>query len=145
MYTIWIDATCKPRKISKNKQDKVGHSSIGFIVKKNNIIIDRKSKYVGVLNNNQAEYEAFLEAILYVIDNDIREVSFYTDSNLIQKQMTGKYSCYAENILPYYEKAISLLQLIPTHCVKWVSRKSNREADKLARNFLDDFLNNMEL
>ncbi|MDF2533972.1 MAG: hypothetical protein K0R18_129 [Bacillales bacterium] len=132
MLEIWIDGTSKPDRISNRKQAKVGHSAIAVIVKKDGKVIHTESKYVGVLDNNQAEYEAFVCALNIALDMDVKFVKFYTDSNLLEKQMNFKYNCHSEAIAPYYMKSKNLLHLLPCWEVKWISRKENREADKMA-------------
>ncbi|MNV68991.1 14.7 kDa ribonuclease H-like protein [compost metagenome] len=142
MLEIWTDGSTRPKKISKKKWEKVGHSSIAVIIKKNGKEIKRFSKYVGILDNNQAEYEAFIEAVQMAIDLDERFVKFYTDSNLVEKQLNSKYNVYADSITPYYMKAKNLLYLIPSYEIKLISRKLNTEADKLTKMELDNFMAN---
>jgi ribonuclease HI len=137
---IWVDGSCNPKKISKNKQEKVGHSFIGMIVKKDGLITNKVSEYVGVLDNNQAEYEALLLGIQFAIDNDAKEVFIYTDSDLVEKQMNNKYGCYSDILIPYYIKAKNLIELIPSYKIKWIPRKANKEADKLCRKSVVEFI-----
>ncbi|MNN31045.1 hypothetical protein D3C81_1447160 [compost metagenome] len=76
------------------------------------------------------------------IDLDERFVKFYTDSNLVEKQLNSKYNVYADSITPYYMKAKNLLYLIPSYEIKLISRKLNTEADKLTKMELDNFMAN---
>ena len=131
MLEIWIYASCKHKKISKNKYEKKGDSTIAFVVKRDGIVIDFFSSYVGVLDNNQAEYEALLAAINYVIDNDITDVIFYTDSSLLERQMNNKYSCNSPLLHPYYIKAKKMIKTINKYSIVWIKRTENKYADEL--------------
>ncbi len=131
MYEIWIDASCKHTKISKNKYEKFGDSTIAFVVKKNEETIYAFSSYVGVLDNNQAEYEALIAALNYAISKGIVEVVFYTDSSLLEKQMNNKYSCNSKLLHPYYIHAKKLIKMIKKYSIVWIKRTKNKEADDL--------------
>lgn len=139
MIEVWTDGATRPLKIAKKKIDNVGHSSIGIIIKKDGQVIKKIYKYVGILDNNQAEYEAFIEALKMVFDMEFSYVKFYTDSNLLQKQMTDKYGAYSETIIPYYMKAKKILQLIPSYEIKLIPRGANREADNLTKKALNEY------
>jgi ribonuclease HI len=130
-YEIWIDASCKHKKISKNKYDKVGESTVAFVVKLNGAIIDYFSSSVGVMDNNQAEYLALIHAINYAVSNKINSVVFYTDSSLVEKQMNNKYSCNSKMLHPYYSNAKKTIKLIEKHSIVWIKRNKNKEADML--------------
>lgn len=143
-YEIWIDGSSRPKLLNKKKA-KVGPSSSSFIVKQNNETIFKKSKYSGILDNNQAEYEALLMALDYVINSDIKPVKIYTDSNLIECQMNGKYNSYSELINGYYLKGKELLGKIESYEIVWIPRGSNREADTMCRMVINNMVKNGEL
>lgn len=133
MIEIWTDGSMRPLKLSNNKQDKVGHAGIGIVIKKNGQIIKEVSSYVGILDSNQAEYEAFIESIQIALDMEESFVKFYSDSNLLVQQMTDKYGAYSEIIIPYYMKAKRLLQLLPSYSIKLIPRNENKLADALTK------------
>lgn len=134
--SIWTDGTTRTKMFSKKNKGKDGPSACSVIVKQNNEIIYQESFYAGIIDNNQAEYCAFIKAVKYVLDLKVDTVVFYTDSNLIEKQMTGKYQAHKDSIKPYYNEAKSLLNKIGSWKVVWVPREENREADKLAHEFI---------
>lgn len=129
---IWTDATSRPKKISRKKQSNVGDSAIAVIIKKDGKLINSHSEYVGILDNNQAEYTAFIEAVKIAISMNEENIIFYTDSNLLEKQMNFKYSCKAESITKYYLNARELLQNLKNWKIILIPRKENKEADRLA-------------
>ena len=129
---VWTDGTSRPKLISKSNKSKDGHSAIAYILKCGKKVVCEESKYVGLLDNNQAEYVAFIYAVEAALEFGARYAKFYTDSKVLETQMNYKNNVHSEAIVPYYMKARTLLQLIPEWEVVWISRKNNREADKLA-------------
>lgn len=133
---IWTDGTSRPKMFYKKNKGKDGPSSGAIIIKQNDDVIYKEAFYAGIIDNNQAEYLAFIKAVEYVLTLEAEHVCFYTDSNLIEKQMNLKYSAHKESIIPFYEKAKEVLQKLKSWEVNWVSRKENREADQLADEFM---------
>jgi ribonuclease HI len=50
------------------------------------------SCFIGVHTNNQAEYEALLLALKFATDQKAQEVVCHLDSELVVKQLNGKYN-----------------------------------------------------
>lgn len=50
-----------------------------------------KSRYLGSRTNNQAEYEAIIEALETAVGLQAEEVICHLDSQLVVKQITGEY------------------------------------------------------
>ncbi len=50
-----------------------------------------KSRYLGSRTNNQAEYEAIIEALETAVALQAEEVICHLDSQLVVKQITGEY------------------------------------------------------
>jgi Ribonuclease HI len=138
MLEVWTDGAMRPIKIKAKKHESFGHSSIGIIIKKNGEVIKKISDYVGILDNNQAEYKAFIEALKIVLEMEENEVIFYTDSNLLEKQMNNKYGSYSEKINPYYLEAKKFLYMIPNYKIVLIPRGANRETDALTKKVLND-------
>lgn len=138
--TVWTDGTCRPKLISKKKRATTGPSAAAAIIKKDGAIVAKKSKFVGELDNNQAEFEAFIMAIEMLIEMDIKHAKFFTDSNLVHKLMIGHYKGKAESIIPYIEKSKNLISNLSNWEIVWIPRGGNREADKLASIELDKWV-----
>lgn len=133
MYEVWTDGSCKPKKLSKKRRSSKGYSTIGAIIKKDGKIVHYHSAHIGDdYDNNQAEYIAFIYAIKKVIEYNIEEVVFYTDSNVVTHQMTGRTVARSESIIPYYHEAKELLSCLDKWKIIWIPRKQNTEADRLA-------------
>ncbi|TRO47654.1 ribonuclease HI family protein [Candidatus Bathyarchaeota archaeon] len=69
-----------------------GPAAIGFLIlsKKGQVLME-KSRYLGSRTNNQAEYEALIEALESTVELRAEEVTCHLDSQLVVKQVTGEY------------------------------------------------------
>lgn len=120
-----------------------GVSGIGIaIYDERSRIITRISKFVGVKTNNEAEYLALIEALTWIRDHrsqlDISQIDFYSDSQLLIRQMSGKYKIKAANIKPLHlitQSLISTLNL--PHSFNEILREQNPLADELANRAMD--------
>ena len=129
---VWTDGTSRPKLISKKNKGKDGPSAVAIIIKESKVAIYQQSFYVGVIDNNQAEYEAFIRAVKYALTLNIEHAKFHTDSKMVEKQMNKVYSVHSDAIIPYYHKAKELLQQLPSWEVILIPRAENYEADKMA-------------
>ena len=103
-------------------------------------IIAKLSKFLGVKTNNEAEYLGMIEAVTYVRDHlsAISEVNFYSDSQLMVRQILGKYKVKADNIKPLHQTIASLLSQINIPChFHEILRDKNKLADELANQAMD--------
>jgi len=118
-----------------------GISGFGIAVfDETNRLIYKNSKFIGIKTNNEAEYFALLEALTWVHDhqNEFSSVKFYSDSQLLVRQLDGKYKVKAANIKPLYQSTISLISSIsiPTSFHE-IDREENSLADSLANLAMD--------
>lgn len=90
--------------------------------------------------NNEAEYAAFYYALNILEDLGVKHLSceFKGDSQVVLKQLEGEWPCYEESLnkwLDRIEEKIKNLGLLPKYTA--ISRKDNKEADKLATQALE--------
>lgn len=102
------------------------------------------SKYIGEKTNNQAEYQAVIEALKYLEENyseeDI-EAKFYLDSELVVEQLNGKYKVKNEGLKPlFYEARDLVLKLGGRISFSHILREKNQVADKLVNCAIDEAL-----
>lgn len=118
-----------------------GISGFGVVIYDDNqIIIAKISKFIGIKTNNEAEYLAMIEALTWVLDHqsEVTEVNFYSDSQLLVRQILGSYKVKAKNIKSLHQTVISLLNQIKPPCYfNEVLRESNQLADELANQAMD--------
>ncbi|MFZ2152621.1 MAG: ribonuclease HI family protein [Microgenomates group bacterium] len=121
-----------------------GPSGFGVVIyDEHKKIIEKISQFVGVKTNNEAEYLALNEAISWVKHNyqklDITQIEFYSDSQLLVRQMQGKYKVKAPTIVPLYRLAAStLFELKLNYSFHEILRELNSVADSLANQAMDN-------
>ena len=93
--------------------------------------------YLGRATNNVAEYEALLHGLRYALERGAREVRVYSDSELLVRQLAGRYRVKNEGLLPLFREAQALLARFESAHVSHVPRERNREADALANKAVD--------
>lgn len=122
-----------------------GPSSIGFVVKKGTQTIHKEGKCIGVGTNNQAEYQAVIEALNWLIQNTKlvttkkAPILFYLDSMLVVNQINGKFKI-KNDILHKLILKIRFLEhsLGSSTSYYHVPREKNTEADALVNEALDE-------
>ncbi|MGB7310999.1 MAG: reverse transcriptase-like protein [Candidatus Acidiferrales bacterium] len=103
----------------------------------NGKIILELGKKLGRDTNNVAEYYALLAALDYAATHNIRALRVRSDSELLVRQMQGRYKVKSPDLKPLYERASKLTRQFEYFVVEHVRRESNREADALANLALD--------
>lgn len=107
------------------------------------------AKFLGIATNNQAEYSALILLLQFLIEHksefaDCTNLMVFSDSELLVRQMNGKYKIKSPNIIKYHIQVRKLIE----HCGMKVSfqhipREDNREADQLANQAINEYnLNN---
>jgi probable phosphoglycerate mutase len=100
-------------------------------------IIARLHGSVGVQTNNYAEYSGLLAALRDAQTRGETHVKIYADSQLLVRQMQGRYAVKSPNLRPLFEEARRLAQSFASFAMEHVYRDKNREADRLANLAMD--------
>jgi ribonuclease HI len=66
-------------------------------------MLEKDAKCIGTRTNNEAEYEALIWAIQRTMAITRGEVRFHSDSELMVKQVNGKYQVRKEHLKPLVE------------------------------------------
>lgn len=110
-----------------------GQAAIGAVLKNSEgKALKKISKRIGLKTNNEAEYTAIITALTEASSLGAEEVSLYTDSELVTKQIKGSYRVKKENLKPLYNKVVSLIGCFKTFKITHITRDKNKEADRLA-------------
>src|SRR5690348_15954443 len=99
--------------------------------------IKQISEYLGYKTNNFAEYSALLAALQFAVDHGYRALRVISDSELMVRQMTGRYRVSSPDLKPLYEKARSLVRQLDKFGIEHVLRAQNKQADQLANQAMD--------
>jgi ribonuclease HI len=89
-------------------------------------------KRIGITTNNVAEYKALIAALQQAKKMGGTQVEIRADSELMIRQLSGRYKIKSEGLKPLYIEATQLLMKFETVSLKHIPRELNAEADKLA-------------
>ena len=101
--------------------------------------------YLGKTTNNVAEYEALIRALtaareLFGTEISKMEVEIKMDSELIVRQMQGRYKVKAPELKPRFMQVKSLLASMPKASFTHIPREKNKDADALVNKAIDEEL-----
>lgn len=94
-------------------------------------------RYLGQTTNNVAEYEALLMGLEAVHRLGVKRVVIRSDSELLVRQLNGRYRVKDEKLRKLYGRAVALLQRLEAYRMIHVPRENNRLADRLANRAID--------
>ena len=114
-----------------------GDASIGISILLDGKEVHTISKKIGIATNNEAEYQALIDGLNYCIDNSIKEIEVFLDSNLVVEQVNKNFKVKAENLKVLNSKVDDLIQEFNFIEINHVYREENKRADQLANMALD--------
>ncbi|MEA3191259.1 MAG: ribonuclease [Thermoplasmata archaeon] len=91
------------------------------------------SRNMGHGTNNEAEYHAIILGLLRAHAAGATRVTIRGDSQLVLRQLEGRYAVKAANLQPLVAEAKRLLGQFERAKLEWVPRLENAEADAAAR------------
>ncbi|MCL2474991.1 MAG: ribonuclease HI family protein [Chloroflexi bacterium] len=110
-----------------------GEGSVGGVIKNdNNQTIEEISYIIGPSTNNIAEYKALVTALKRAQELGATEVEAIADSELLVKQIQGKYAVKSTVLRPLYLEAVVLATSFASFKIRHVLRAQNQRADYLA-------------
>ena len=95
------------------------------------------AKNIGRETNNVAEYFALLAALDYAAGHNIAALRVRSDSELLVRQMQGRYKVKSPDLKPLHERAAKLARQFQYFIIEHVRRELNTDADALANVALD--------
>jgi len=114
-----------------------GPAGIGVVIKDGSKIIEEIGAYIGKTTNNMAEYISLIRGLEEVLIRGYKSANFFSDSELLVKQLNGEYKVKHENLAPLHYHALTLIDRMEDFSVKFVTRDRNEHADKLANEGID--------
>lgn len=114
-----------------------GPAGIGVIIKDGPKLIEEIGAYIGKTTNNMAEYLALIRGLEEVLMRGFRSASFFSDSELLVKQLNGEYKVKNENLVPLHYHVLTLVDRMKDFSIKHVTRDKNEHADKMANEGID--------
>jgi ribonuclease HI len=95
-------------------------------------------KYFGRATNNVAEYYALIAALDAAQSRGVTRLLIRSDSELLVRQMQGRYKVKSADLKPLHERAQKLARGLAYFAIEHVPREQNAEADALGNRALDD-------
>ncbi len=116
-----------------------GPAAIGFVIYDEGLkLIKKYGHYLGVTTNNQAEYKALVAALEAAIKLGALKVVCHLDSELVVRQLQGKYKIRESHLKPLAEEVLKLTGRFNQVEFKHVRREKNKLADQLVNEALDN-------
>lgn len=134
-FVVYFDGMCEPRNPG-------GNMGVGvFILNSKRERIFTHSKYYeakemnGATSNNVAEYLGVIEALKFLLKNNLQEekIIFCGDSKMAINQMKGDWNYNGGIYSKYYYEAIELKKSFKNISFEWIPREKNSIADKLSK------------
>ena len=114
-----------------------GDASIGVSISLDGKEIHTISKKIGIATNNEAEYQALIDGLNYCVDNSIKEIEVFFDSNLVVEQVNKNFKVKAGNLKVLNSQVENMIKEFEYIEFKHVYREENKRADQLANMALD--------
>ena len=95
-------------------------------------LINSISQPIGRATNNQAEYRAIITALEGAIRLGASEVEMHSDSELVVRQISGRYRVKNAALKLLYQQVKHLQSLLEGFTITHIPRQQNTVADNLA-------------
>jgi probable phosphoglycerate mutase len=95
------------------------------------------SEFLGKATNNVAEYSALLGALEWTLQSTHRRLRVVADSELLVKQIQGRYKVASPDLRPLYDEAKRRIAKLDGFRIEHVLRGKNQRADRLANAAMD--------
>ena len=115
-----------------------GPAGVGvYVTTRDGAVEEELFRYIGETTNNVAEYEALLHALRRALELTPQSVTIYSDSELLVRQMCGKYRVKNSRLAELHACAQELFSFFPSIRLEHVGREKNGRADALANRAID--------
>ncbi|WP_225410792.1 ribonuclease HI family protein [Stigmatella hybrida] len=103
-------------------------------------VVARIGKFLGQQTNNYAEYMGLLIGLKHARSLGTKEIEIFADSELLIRQLGGRYQVKSPILRPLYEEAVKLLNDFSRVKLVHVPREMNAEADEMSNRAIDERL-----
>jgi ribonuclease HI len=119
-----------------------GESGIGIVLRdEHGHLVYSEGRYIGSATNNAAEYQALIACLQKAAELQCQRLVVHSDSELLVRQMTGKYRVRDKGLQQFYFQVHQILNRAPyAFEIVHVARERNRDADLLANAGIDQRL-----
>ena len=115
-----------------------GPAGIGVMLKtREGEVLAAERRFLGHTTNNVAEYKALLLGLECALERGVKRLEVRADSELLIRQLLGRYRVKNEGLRPLFQQASELLKRFEAVELLHVRREQNVEADRLANQGID--------
>ena len=133
----WINAHC-----DGGARGNPGPSGYGALIQDDSgAVLAELSEFLGLRTNNYAEYSGLLGCLQYALDHHHPRLRVVSDSELMVKQIQGKYQVKSPDLKPLYEEAKRRIAKLEAFEISHALRHKNKDADRLANQAMDRGMN----
>src|ERR1700742_4035097 len=116
-----------------------GPAAIGVVVRNDDgAVVEAIGETIGRQTNNGAEDQALLRGLELASAHGATEVELIGDSELVVRQIEGRYKVKNEAMKGLHAEAKALLAKFDNWSIRHVKRAQNAEADALVNEALDN-------
>jgi ribonuclease HI len=101
-------------------------------------VVVELARFLGERTNNFAEWTAVEAALDEALRLGATHVDLRMDSELVARQITGRYRVKHPDLRPIHARVMSMLGQLSGYTVAHVPRELNKEADRLSNVAIDD-------
>jgi ribonuclease HI len=129
----WISAHC-----DGGARGNPGPSGFGALVQDaDGNVLAELSEFLGIQTNNFAEYSGLLASLDFALSHGHRRLRVVSDSELMVKQIQGKYQVKSPILKPLFDQAKKKIAQLESFEIVHALRHKNKEADRLANQAMD--------
>jgi ribonuclease HI len=129
----WINAHC-----DGGARGNPGPSGYGALIQNDEgVVLAELSEFLGMRTNNYAEYSGLLGCLQYALDHNHPRLRVVSDSELMVKQIQGKYQVKSPDLKPLFEEAKRRIARLEKFEISHALRHKNKDADRLANEAMD--------
>ena len=101
------------------------------------MVLAELSEFLGIQTNNFAEYSGLLASLDFALGHGYRRLRVVSDSELMVKQIQGKYQVKSPILRPLFDQAKKKIAQLDGFEIVHALRHKNKEADRLANLAMD--------
>jgi probable phosphoglycerate mutase len=129
----WISAHC-----DGGARGNPGPAGFGvYIQSHEGMVLAELSEFIGFKTNNVAEYSGLLAALDFALQNGHPRLRVVSDSELMVKQIQGKYKVASPDLRPLFDEAKRRIAKLEAFQIEHALRAKNKHADRLANLAMD--------
>jgi ribonuclease HI len=131
--SVWINAHC-----DGGARGNPGPAGFGALIQDDQgMVLAELSEFLGIRTNNYAEYSGLLACLQYALDHDYSHLRVVSDSELMVKQIQGKYKVNSPDLKPLWQEARNRIAKLEAFEISHALRHKNKDADRLANEAMD--------